>query len=1060
MITKNLMIALGISALLMVVTAIPNLNSVLNFSGGSNQLAAANQPPPPPLHATCAPSKNPVNVNDTVTWTASVVGGLAPYTFSWSDVSGVVKTNFKYGLTPTDSIDRTYTTAGVKKMGFSTMDTSGQNTAWAFCPDLTVSDSSSTASVASTTTTGDTTNTTAGSTASPTATLTMDGQTSRTYNVGDTVHYVWSSSNADTFSSSYTSPSCGSGTWVAGTANGTSNAVVPSSAAGCVYTITFTAKNSKTGQTVTANVVQTFNSNTSKNTTTSSVASSAVSSTASPVAGTATATTTVPAETGSIKPACSSAAGNSVVMAPDKTNNYNPAISAMTNYGRTFIDQTISGTDDCGNVIKVTAATSLAGAIASIKVGNEEFISSGAHGAALQYALHAHYSDYGNHGQATEAYNPTEAGGYNDDIGINATAYPSWHGPSSSAIFSLGTVNNVIKTSTRLAMWLKSGQRSGYNGDLAWYPNTGPLAAAYSMALSPYFLTKNISIGVDTKYGHLSNVILSHDKVTIDPNESSNTYDATLIAYLLPQMSKHYTYDPVTKVLAPTTQDASVHAEFPLNTGKNLPIIAVSTLTGNAFAVYAPKLQNRNDTKAGYFLYNYNGVSNSMISASTGYPAFRAIQINYAATNVGSSTTYKNDVMNYDTYFVVGNLDSVQRSISILDAEFRTSSSLNATATATLTVDGQSSHTYNVGDTIHYAWNSSNADTFSSTYTSTNCGGISGAWIANTANGTYDAPIPSSFAGCVITVTYKAKNSLVGTTSTSVVVTVNSPVVTQVVVASSTTPIVAAATTTTVATTTARCTNSSPEAPIYVIMGQSNAVGLGQISQVGPTLAELDTYNWPFKVWMNTTQTSWTAGTSLKTIQGGNFGPELGLAKALAKSGEKDFYVFKYAVGATSFMNWYFAASGGSYLYYYAIANLNTAKSQICDTGKKPVVRALFWMQGESDAMSAALTTAYISNLTGLVNGTRSNMASSTTPFVIGLIDSVSGLWTYATGVRNSQYYVASILSKVGVVETNDLPLYNASCSGGNGAYCYAHYNSAGQLTLGQRFYDKYVSLR
>lgn len=88
-------------------------------------------------------------------------------------------------------------------------------------------------------------------TPAPTATFTIEGAHNYTYNVGQTNHYVWSSTNADTFSSSYTSTGgtvCGGGPWVANTASGHSESYIASTYAGCTWTVTYTAKNSQTGQ--------------------------------------------------------------------------------------------------------------------------------------------------------------------------------------------------------------------------------------------------------------------------------------------------------------------------------------------------------------------------------------------------------------------------------------------------------------------------------------------------------------------------------------------------------------------------------------------------------------------------------------------------------------------------------------------------------------------------------------------------------------------------------------------------------------------------------------------
>jgi len=106
----------------------------------------------------------------------------------------------------------------------------------------------------------------------PTATLTVEGQKSFIYNITDTTHYAWSSTNADTFTSSFSFPPssvvCASGAWSIGTAQGTKSNTITSDLASCVWTITYTAKNSKTGQSASDSVTVTVANSTTGGTST------------------------------------------------------------------------------------------------------------------------------------------------------------------------------------------------------------------------------------------------------------------------------------------------------------------------------------------------------------------------------------------------------------------------------------------------------------------------------------------------------------------------------------------------------------------------------------------------------------------------------------------------------------------------------------------------------------------------------------------------------------------------------------------------------------------------
>ena len=90
----------------------------------------------------------------------------------------------------------------------------------------------------------------------PTATLTANSSHSIVVSPGDTVTYVWSSTNADKFSSNYVgTPSyCGSGVWNLTTPNGTQSGVISSSQIGCTYTMNYTGTQSSTGKSVTDSI--------------------------------------------------------------------------------------------------------------------------------------------------------------------------------------------------------------------------------------------------------------------------------------------------------------------------------------------------------------------------------------------------------------------------------------------------------------------------------------------------------------------------------------------------------------------------------------------------------------------------------------------------------------------------------------------------------------------------------------------------------------------------------------------------------------------------------------
>jgi hypothetical protein len=84
----------------------------------------------------------------------------------------------------------------------------------------------------------------------PSATLTVNGGShSASVAPGGSIPYTWSSTNADSFYSTYASNTCGTGSWTTYTnsLNGSGNWTPVASQVGCTYAITYTAVQSSTG---------------------------------------------------------------------------------------------------------------------------------------------------------------------------------------------------------------------------------------------------------------------------------------------------------------------------------------------------------------------------------------------------------------------------------------------------------------------------------------------------------------------------------------------------------------------------------------------------------------------------------------------------------------------------------------------------------------------------------------------------------------------------------------------------------------------------------------------
>ncbi len=327
-------------------------------------------------------------------------------------------------------------------------------------------------------------------------------------------------------------------------------------------------------------------------------------------------------------------------------DTYNPCLAARMNAGQTFSDQHLSSIVDNTNHVDLTTSTALAGAVASLRVNGKEFIASGGHGSALQYALHDDTRG--------ECFNPTEAGNKADD---NQPGWPApFHGPSTSKLLSTTSDGSTLTTQSIMAMYVPSGLTSDFDGCVAHYPK----ASAFVNGLSPYMITKTISLGT-TATADLNNVLRFDATVSAQGSTLITNYDALQIAYLQDNFTQFYTLNTTTGTAAVITDDKFRATSGAGYASGSTPIIAATPDGTSAIGIYTPGAKNvANDESVLYSAGRNDG---------SGPYAFvnHTIQVTYYAHNVGDGKT------SYTTYFVVGNLQRVTHDMSALAGRLQTS---------------------------------------------------------------------------------------------------------------------------------------------------------------------------------------------------------------------------------------------------------------------------------------------------------------------------------------------------------------------------------------------------
>jgi hypothetical protein len=238
-------------------------------------------------------------------------------------------------------------------------------------------------------------------------------------------------------------------------------------------------------------------------------------------------------------------------------------------------------------------------------------------------------------------------------------------------------------------------------------------------------------------------------------------------------------------------------------------------------------------------------------------------------------------------------------------------------------------------------------------------------------------------------------------------------------------------------------TAKAADVPVFVFAGQSNAVGINNVSELTP--AQLAAQPNVLFYGPNEGGNTWGAfaPSSSSPNAGGGFGAEISTGKTISNAlGGTLVAEVKYAVGATNlFDQWNPAGSGNLYDNMVARVNQSIAglQAQRGDTG---YVAGFFWMQGESDAGRSD----YAANLTNLIASVRADFGDPNLPFVFGQIIDFDP--PNSTSLRAQQQAVANTVANTAFILTDDL-----------GHNDFIHFSGQGIYTMGERFGTGYLSI-
>ncbi|MBI1382031.1 MAG: hypothetical protein GC161_13210 [Planctomycetaceae bacterium] len=278
--------------------------------------------------------------------------------------------------------------------------------------------------------------------------------------------------------------------------------------------------------------------------------------------------------------------------------------------------------------------------------------------------------------------------------------------------------------------------------------------------------------------------------------------------------------------------------------------------------------------------------------------------------------------------------------------------------------------------------------------------------------------------------------------------------------------------------------------PTYIVIGQSNAEGYGQVGtqagqldpQAYPHLvnpqANVKIFNFPTGTWEPLHATINTQ-SSATLPQLPRFGPEVSLGDRLAGLHGGPVRILKYAAGSTylhptpgvggAVLDTWDPATGGR---YFALDVLVPIAAQAAfAVGESLDVRGVFWIQGTSDALSPVYAAAYQSNLSNFVDAVRADLVGAWglttnphTPFVISQVprfmfqpDSGSQVcWACsADAVRAAEEAVVCSKPAVGIFDASDISVWGCSVPGCD----FVHFDGPGQVAHGEGMFDALQNL-
>lgn len=223
--------------------------------------------------------------------------------------------------------------------------------------------------------------------------------------------------------------------------------------------------------------------------------------------------------------------------------------------------------------------------------------------------------------------------------------------------------------------------------------------------------------------------------------------------------------------------------------------------------------------------------------------------------------------------------------------------------------------------------------------------------------------------------------------------------------------------------------------PVYLLLGQSNMLGVRSSPEQLPENLKQTQENALF--FHDNKWVPLAPGVSEKK----GFGPEISFASKLPSN--RKFGIIKLSAGDTNLaVDWSQKEKGK--LYSRTIGLVNSAKAT------RPIkIKAVLWMQGESDAMDEKMAQSYSSNLKDFIKKLRHDLNDSSIAFSVCRETAPVDQFPYTNTVRLAQ---KDLQKSISAYEWFD-------CDGLSKGSDNLHYDTVGQINLGDLFAKSIVSL-